>query len=62
MALGIKRKYGFKRLSYSRDRCEICHGVNGGARGNELIVYANKLNGTTEMILVCDHCYSEHFS
>ena len=36
-------------VSYPRDKCEVCHGRNGGVPGNENIV---------DGVVMCDYCHA----
>lgn len=53
LKLSIKRlKSDLEFLAPERypDNCEICHGDNGGVRGNENII---------DGIVTCDYCHSD---
>ena len=54
---------GLKRIKKIKDKCEICHGNEGGVPGNENIHYVSVDNKhKTYSVIVCDYCSSKWFS
>ena len=49
--VGVKNIQGVIDRYLSKDNCEICHGEQGGVRGNENVVDGK---------LICDYCHSKN--
>lgn len=49
----ILRRFREWLWSFLSDRCEVCHGQNGGVRGNENILIVDGRE-----VVACDYCHA----